>query len=402
MKSRLLFVFFQIVFLIILLYLPVHADDYRLQIKNISHYNVPAVMVDVYGNYAFFPSWDENVSIFDISFPANPIHVGTIAYQNAVSAAAAGNIACLDHSTYLSFWDISDISNPVYLSQISMNSDRCDDIKIVGHYVLAAIMHKVIAIDFSDPLHPFEAGSITPRGNATLLKVRGNLALLADSYDLTILDVSEPANMQILSEIISPMTCVDADFFEDYAVYTAYAEENNFLIANIHDPRNPFIASQLRLPGYATYVRVLGNFAFVLLWDSGLIVVDISDPLNPSVVAYDSTEIVYDLDNAGNNILATTITSIAISALSPLCTGIAGDANGDGHFNGLDVVYDVNFLKGTGHPVCPTYCSGYTSPVYREADANGNCQFNGIDITYAINFLKGGPPLPEICPDCPE
>lgn len=84
------------------------------------------------------------------------------------------------------------------------------------------------------------------------------------------------------------------------------------------------------------------------------------------------------------------------------CFYLPGDANGNGEFNGIDVVYAVNYLKGIG-PAPPDTCdcvaTGY--PFYAAADANGNCVFNGIDVTYSVNYLKGIGDPPKFCEDCP-
>jgi hypothetical protein len=70
-------------------------------------------------------------------------------------------------------------------------------------------------------------------------------------------------------------------------------------------------------------------------------------------------------------------------------TFIRGDANGDGHVNGVDVVFFVNYLKGRGPAPNPL----------EAADANGDGNVNGIDIVYLINYFKGnGPPPPPASP----
>lgn len=68
---------------------------------------------------------------------------------------------------------------------------------------------------------------------------------------------------------------------------------------------------------------------------------------------------------------------------------LPGDANGNGHVNGVDAVYLVAYLKGIGHPPLP-YLSG---------DANGNCIVNGIDVIYLVNYFKGwgAPPIRGDC-----
>ena len=81
------------------------------------------------------------------------------------------------------------------------------------------------------------------------------------------------------------------------------------------------------------------------------------------------------------------------------CNAVPGDANGDGVFNAVDIVYGVNYLKGSGSPPQSWDCPGHGS-VYVGADANGNCVFNGLDITYCVNYLKGRGPAPRRCPSC--
>jgi len=61
---------------------------------------------------------------------------------------------------------------------------------------------------------------------------------------------------------------------------------------------------------------------------------------------------------------------------------LAGDANGSGDVNGIDVVFMVNYFKGLG----PS-----PSPLLR-ADSNGDCVANGLDVVFLVNYFKGGPP----------
>lgn len=85
----------------------------------------------------------------------------------------------------------------------------------------------------------------------------------------------------------------------------------------------------------------------------------------------------------------------------PECDYVFGDANNDGYFNGLDVVYSVSYFKGFGSPP-PTDCYCGVHGFYgSNADANGDCLLNGLDIVYSVSALKGTGPMPLGCPDCP-
>ncbi|UCC80501.1 MAG: carboxypeptidase regulatory-like domain-containing protein [Candidatus Zixiibacteriota bacterium] len=84
------------------------------------------------------------------------------------------------------------------------------------------------------------------------------------------------------------------------------------------------------------------------------------------------------------------------------CDYIYGDANGDGSFNGLDVIYSVSYFKSQGSPP-PTDCYCGTHGFYgANADSNGDCLFNGMDVIYSVAALKGTGPMPVGCPDCPS
>jgi hypothetical protein len=78
---------------------------------------------------------------------------------------------------------------------------------------------------------------------------------------------------------------------------------------------------------------------------------------------------------------------------------IAGDINGNGQANGIDVTFGVSYFKGGAVPPHQFDCTG-ASGLYAEGDANGNCQFNGIDVTYLVSYFKGVGGPPTICAGC--
>ena len=117
----------------------------------------------------------------------------------------------------------------------------------------------------------------------------------------------------------------------------------------------------------------------------------------------------YDVRFSRPGFMETTATSIQISpndtteldiVLRPGCIYVPGDANGNGEFNGIDVSYSVNFLKGLGPAPIDTCNCPYWGPIFAAADANGNCSFNGVDVTYSVNYLKGLGHPPQACSDC--
>ncbi len=82
-------------------------------------------------------------------------------------------------------------------------------------------------------------------------------------------------------------------------------------------------------------------------------------------------------DEAGN------YSALSNSPLAQAAGGdfVAGDVNGSGVIDGLDVIYLVNYLKGGTRP---------PDPILR-ADCNGDCAVNGSDILFIVDYFRGGP-----------
>jgi hypothetical protein len=80
------------------------------------------------------------------------------------------------------------------------------------------------------------------------------------------------------------------------------------------------------------------------------------------------------------------------------CFYVGGDVNCNGIFNGIDIVFGVNYFKGGMLPPCSCMCNSRTW--YVSGDLNGDCNFNGLDISYMVGYFKGFWPA-HWCPDCP-
>ncbi|UCE67718.1 MAG: hypothetical protein JSU85_06850, partial [Candidatus Zixiibacteriota bacterium] len=78
---------------------------------------------------------------------------------------------------------------------------------------------------------------------------------------------------------------------------------------------------------------------------------------------------------------------------------VTGDVNGSESYNGLDIIYAVNYFKGGSPPPYDCECTAGNT-WYVVGDVNASCDFNGLDITYGVAYFKGGP-TPQPCADCP-
>ncbi len=81
------------------------------------------------------------------------------------------------------------------------------------------------------------------------------------------------------------------------------------------------------------------------------------------------------------------------------CQYGAGDINGDGITNGLDVSYLVRYFLGGNNSLQTCSCASYGA-MEVSADVNGSCSVDGLDIIYLVNYLRRGGAL-HYCIDCP-
>ena len=143
-----------------------------------------------------------------------------------------------------------------------------------------------------------------------------------------------------------------------------------------------------------------------------LMTADISDSTNAQGY-YNIENLVpgfYDIKFSHEGFMDTTVDNVPINpnetttlniSLRAGCRYVVGDANGNGAFNGIDVSYSVNYLKGLGDPPSEICVCPYHGSLFAAADANGDCRFNGLDVIYSVNYLKGWGRRPSGCPDCP-
>jgi hypothetical protein len=89
-----------------------------------------------------------------------------------------------------------------------------------------------------------------------------------------------------------------------------------------------------------------------------------------------------------------------IGCWTPCTDYCVGDVNLSGNYDGLDITYGVNYLKGGAAPKFICICTP-GNIWYASGDVNGSCSYNGLDITYGVSYLKGIQTELIPCPDCP-
>ncbi len=123
--------------------------------------------------------------------------------------------------------------------------------------------------------------------------VIGDYMYVIHRYGMHILDVSNPDSMKFVREVPAPDLVQNLFIDGNYAYLPLFSlnwylnkrDSAGVLIVDISDPLNAHEVGFISLSQYQVQdVRASGNYAYVACWDSGLVVVDISDLAAPRIV----------------------------------------------------------------------------------------------------------------------
>ncbi len=216
--------------------------------------------IDVVGRYAYVAAQSNGFAIYDVSNAASPVRIG--GYDTPGSARnvrVVGNYAYVGDSTSgLEIFDVSNPANPVLVSTYD-TADSARDVTVVGRYAyISDSSNGMIILDVQNPASPRLIGSYNTSITTYDIVVLGKYAYLFGSPDVTIIDISNPASPTLVSSV----------------------------------------SSGVGNGGFNG--TVAGRYAYISDYNSGLVVVDVSDPTSPVQVSLQSDQSgVYDVDVVG-------------------------------------------------------------------------------------------------------
>ncbi|MCP5103168.1 MAG: hypothetical protein GY950_07315 [bacterium] len=243
---------------------------------------------------------DFKMHILDITNPTAPVWLGQSAINlYAVDIFVDGNYAYA--SSYLSeigyteaYLDIIDISNPaapVNLGTYSTGGGMPGGIYTDDNYAYFAVGKDGLHIvDISTPSAPSLVRKYETPGRPEGLAMEGNSLFVADNYGgLQILDNSAPSDPSTVGAFDHSANITDVTVNGNYAY--ASGNEEGVLIFNVSTPSSPLPVSSIDAGGRVEKIVVAGNHAYVVpkhtlrenvLYES-LVIIDISNPLSPSI-----------------------------------------------------------------------------------------------------------------------
>ncbi len=234
----------------------------------------------VLDGYAYMASDTGGVKVIDVSNPAAPSLVTT--YKGAVEAE---NIVGRDSLIYVSDFsngiDVVNVANPATPQSIGGLGVLGRVCEISDYLSLIDYDSSFILVDVSDPQNPTLAGDyIMPTFGSEIIV--DSIYAYGISTSLNVVDISKFYSPVAAGRLENVRGSALAKF--DTLIYTV-GTDSTFNIINVADPTDPQLVQTLAPIGYAYDIATDGNYAYVPTWQNGLVVIDVSDPVNPEVVA---------------------------------------------------------------------------------------------------------------------
>jgi hypothetical protein len=273
---------------------------------NLSISGSPGEVVVIDGFAYLANNWYEagggpgGVYAIDVSDPSSPVQTDFYnSYYNAISGEHTKVV-----TTNGKGYTIFDVSVPGQL-EINLQAGLpgyLSDIAINGNYAFTG-SNGIRAFDVTDKSAPQQIAFI--ESDASLFDISGDIAVcipesMGSGNRLSILDISDPENLYEMGHFSNMLLTQEAIIHGNYVFVAGWW--NGFIVLDISDPANPSFVTKLfnwyegAVPGvewcYVSDLAIEGDYLYLIDWEpfedddtKGLYIFDISDPENPEFVS---------------------------------------------------------------------------------------------------------------------
>ncbi len=244
------------------------------------------------------PPGPSSLHIIDISVPANVTNSSGVGsceiLGNAEGVTVSGNLAYV--ASYDADLQVIDVFNPAapVLERTYATSGDPFDVKVSGYYAYIADRYGsgLVVLDLAKPGSPSIVSASADMYRTSDIEIFDEYAYIADGTDgLKIMDISEPEEISPASNIIEfslPGECLEINIRYPYAFIAA--QGSGLVVVNIADPLHPSLLSSTETTQNAKDLYVLGNYAYVTDSGCSLEIIDITFPETPSIVSTCDTD----------------------------------------------------------------------------------------------------------------
>jgi len=240
--------------------------------------------IEVTGNTAFVAT-ENGLDLVDVTDPSSPIEVGSIDRPWVASDLVIEGDFAYVTAPESGLWiiDVSDPAQPVEVSSW-VATWKAHDLEVADGFAFVADGDGGLrVIDVTNPADPTEVGVLETEGDALNVAVSGSLATVGLAHPwLIIVDVSDPANPTRERLFVTEGPAVDVALTGStaFAVIgsSGPSDVGGFQVLGLSIPESPTELSSFEFRSSAMDISVSNAVKYIANGDSGLYVLDESNP----------------------------------------------------------------------------------------------------------------------------
>lgn len=354
-------------------------------LESLSYYQTLGNIYDmaIKSNFAFLASDKDGIYVYDIS---NPLNLNQISFLNLeksfIKIEEYNDFLFVSDFSSLYIIDIRNLQEPL-ISSIYSDFYYFFDFSLKDNYLFAATDLGLEVLDISDVLNPLKISELFLGDYSLAIFIKDNFAYLLDSRHLNIVDVSDPINPIFKSSIYIDST----NYLSDIYVIGNYAyvctDLYTIKILDISDPLNPFDAGTYNLSFQPYYLNYLKPYLFVTYGNNGFDILDISIPLNPTLIYHiDTAGEAINIYTSGNYAYLADFSSMKIFDITCIlgCLNDLGDVTENGLLSSSDASYTLQYIVGI---------MDFTPSQICKADVNQNGNLSSYDASLILQCVVG-------------
>ena len=266
----------------------------------IGSYDTPGQANDIFvqGDYAYIADGSRGLLVLDIASPYFPSFVASYATPGpAYRVFVSEDYYCyviyeLSGRRKVNIFDISSPYNPVLAGNLDSTSADYLDIYVANHYAYVAAGNNGFKIyNMIDPTRPSLLGVINGFFSQNRIWLSGNYIYMA-YYNTSggrsryqPINVSNPSSPLLLTPVdLLNEPVHDLEVYNNY-LYACFAD-SGLRILDVSDPADPLIVSGYDTYGQANDIFIYGASAFIADGSNGTMMINVANPGRPYLDGY--------------------------------------------------------------------------------------------------------------------
>ncbi|WP_371802741.1 LVIVD repeat-containing protein [Candidatus Lokiarchaeum ossiferum] len=215
-------------------------------------------------------------------------HVTSVSDQNADLFIVENTAYICQYNGSIWIFDITDPINPITLGTYQDRGGAPHGLYVENDILYCASWGSgLLLIDVSDPANPTQIGQYLDGADSCTVVVDDDIAYIGNwDAGLHIVNVSDPSHITLMSRFSDPDYLISNVVVQEKIAMITDTDLNDgdLLFVNVSDPYNPVAFSYVYQGGIACNLLVRDDLLFLCDWDAGLVILNISDYGNITVV----------------------------------------------------------------------------------------------------------------------